>query len=478
MNNRLILLSGAFITLVVIVLFLTFENTTHTISHESGQHSLETTPKPSKPNPKNPTISKIDVLLLPDFQLASDRIPDQDFVKLFKHFSSSNTDAMNENYLFPAPILVETIKQIHHGIYKIEARLPDASLVKFAFKTECRPASKWHGQQGYSEVLVNWVVKELFSPRNSKLGGDNAEESVPYPIGSFTLGAVGGFVQLPEKFEKEIHRDGCGFLSEDQIKRMKFAKLDANLGKVLVGVVLQWIPGHRDDAIPGTQALDPWRISSKSTFKKNLAVVVNNDGRSKPAVLQMSDIFVLDYIVGNEDRLEKNWFKDSHDRFFAMDNGWALAGLNYAGSVCDLDVENLKCPPLFRGLASKECKTERIVNCRFRATTIERVKNFVKAHENAEAGNSKSIIIVANDPLVAFLLKFYGKFSKTKKGRRWSDALARFVDSCRMEDENESDHGKLIDRLIRSGLVQRSKKLLEHVESCVDKFGKNEVMLS
>lgn len=550
-------------------------------------------------------------LLLPDFQLPTDLRPDSDFVKLYQHFHHDQNqnqkqqqqqqqheeESQRTTFYFPKPIVAEYVRQLHHGIYQIKAKVvpPESNKnnnendphhgagdggahndddhdgsssihqVTFAFKTECRPASKWHGQQGYTEVFVNWVVKKLFgadkirqeqhkdenhdnndnnnekkNDRRSGLSSSASSSSslVQYPIGTFAPGAVGGIVEIPERFQKEIHRDGCGYVTAEQLSQMYPASTSNWLpssptSKIMVGVVLQWKPQHKDDAIPTSGFLQPWRLvrtdfdSKKSQKKKSDDNNINNrkSNRHKSdkafiiqdlhhhksaiisPVLQMSDIFVLDYIVGNEDRLEKNWFKDEHGRFIAMDNGWALAGMNYQGSVCDVDAENLKCPPLFRGLAKSECRNEMIVNCRFRNSTVNSLRRFSESlileredeTKNKRKTRSMMMKIVQTDPLIRYLSRFYGgeivKKTKNKnKGgggkkatRLWNEALARYVDSCEYDNDDgtkfsqnvmRDHHEQVVDELIRQGLRARTRKLLEHIDqNCIERFGEDQVLL-
>lgn len=125
---------------------------------------------------------------------------------------------------------------------------------------------------------------------------------------------------------------------------------------------------------------------------------------------QVSDVTVLDYVVGNEDREEKNWFSVpdaaapvSGQRIVPMDNGWAFIGRGYRTSVCSTDDTNLLCPPLLRHLSgSSRCgaasslagpqtadamatgldehavrmqfSSAKMHNCRFRRETIEAVR--------------------------------------------------------------------------------------------------------
>jgi hypothetical protein len=546
------------------------------ISHGSGTESsgrrLSRPPKPRftfKPNREN-----VDTVFnpkeqqqqpLPDFRLPSDK-PDEAFARIKDHFEVRSHDGSGHRRrgaaggggddgalrFFPLPMRVTYVRQLHHGIYECRGRIPSSSPssapvaeaggaaaaldpaeqeLVFAFKTECRPESKWHGQQGYPEILTNWVVETMFGAQF---------------IGSFTPGAVGGLIRIASSLVDKIHRDGCGFLSEGQIAalydhrqgadndRMKRSGDKTTLHpplesgeRVLVGAVLQWMPRHSDDAIPGVSVLVPFRAARTDLRQPNspialphLPLSASTSGRRTPlslaSVLQISDIFSLDYVLGNEDRLDKNWFKDAQQRFIAMDNGWALAGFNYDGSACDLDESNLRCPPLFRKLvagkqlcggkavvgAAAAVTDEEVYNCRFRRSTVQSVRRLIQVLEAAAAADDgrvrekddlRSLVgLFRRDTLLAFLATFYNtvemrntvKNNKgNKKKRPWSNALARYVVGCPHQDSGvaaataaKSLSVPELAAMVNAGLLMRAKRLVTHVDSCVVQFGDTTVL--
>jgi hypothetical protein len=454
---------------------------------------------------------------LPDFHLNTDK-PDAIFAKLKDHFDIvTNPAALSSGAAaFPSPVVAEYVRQIHHGIYEVRGYIYSAGSgrngdgrveVNFAFKTECRPESKWHGQQGYPEILTNWAVETMF-------GADF--------IGSFTPGAVGGLVRVTKgELADKIHKDGCGFLTDQQVSALyKTQKSSALLSppladgeRILIGAVLQWKASHNDDAIPGSVILRPFRQLLERGSKRlqlpklPLPSLSGKSGVTIADMLQISDIFVLDYVLGNEDRLDKNWFKDEHRRFIAMDNGWALAGFNYDGSVCDVDDENLKCPPLFRKFSGKGCRGRiggqhaEVVNCRFRKSTLDGVRRLIavlesgisRSQQHDEQQNPNSLeSLFRRDPLLSFLARFYGKIElrntrKNDKGnktkRPWSDALARYVAGCPKATAELAAAEKELSvsdlaAMVSAGLLARARQLLLHAGSCAERYGEAAVIFS
>ena len=434
---------------------------------------------------------------LPDFHTPADSGPDAGFLVLRKHFVVDRRGDAGTRRVFPAPVDIDYVRQLHHGIYECRGVLPPSAAadgggddharaatgtrVTFAFKTECRPASKWHGQQGYTEVLVNWVVSRLF--------GD-------FAIGPFVPGAVGGIVRLPSALAYKIHRDGCGYLTREQEAAMfpdhaaAAAAAAAGEGsRLMIGAMLQWKPRHNDNALPGHAVLVPFRrvaagaAAGQPPSWKLPALQLGT--KVATTTLQMSDIFTVDYIVGNEDRLEKNWFHDDAGRFILMDNGWALAGLDYAGSVCDADETNLRCPPLFRNLAGRGCTGGAVEFCRFRRVTVDRVTDMAESllerrgsDDGAGGGARDFDDAVSRDPLVAYLDEFYGGVV-AKKTRHWSTALARFVDGCDHRSTKKANVKAAFPSLvemIRFGLSVRLQRVVRHVEGCVARYGKDAVL--
>lgn len=548
-------------------------------SHESGTESSgRRLSRPPKPKPRftfNPNRENVDTVFnpkeeqqqpLPDFRLSSDK-PDAAFARIKDHFEVRSHDGSGRRRrgavggggdedgalrFFPLPMRVTYVRQLHHGIYECRGRIPSSSPssvpvaeaggaaaaldpaeqeLVFAFKTECRPESKWHGQQGYPEILTNWAVETMFGAQF---------------IGSFTPGAVGGLIRIASSLVDKIHRDGCGFLSEEQISALYDRQRSDNGNskrsgdkttlhpplesgeRVLVGAVLQWMPRHSDDAIPGGSVLEPFRARRTDLRQPNspialphLPLSASTSARRTPlslaSVLQISDIFSLDYVLGNEDRLDKNWFKDAQQRFIAMDNGWALAGFNYDGSACDLDEGNLRCPPLFRKLvagkqlcggkavggAAAAVTDEEVYNCRFRRSTVQSVRRLIQVLEAGAAASddgrlrgkddSRSLVgLFRRDPLLAFLATFYNtvemrntvKNNKgNKKKRPWSNALARYVVGCPHQDSSAASASAAkslsvpaLAAMVNAGLLMRAKRLVMHVDNCVVQFGDTTVL--
>jgi hypothetical protein len=380
--------------------------------------------------------------------------------------------------LIPGETLTE-FYQLHHGIYRC---VGNQSKVKFALKTECRPAQKWHGQQGWTEVAVHHLSRLIF--------GDAANTVPP---------AVGMVVSLTQAQRAVVHKDGCGADLGTKVGPVhdwttKLATVGSTRivrgPKPLVGVALEWRQAHDDGALDNViKKLDLGKYWKAASLEHRL---LPRTRRDLEYVRQISDVFVLDYLVANEDREEKNWFtvpiahaatsapttspatddNNAYDetttttkaaatkkakkskatsaatvedgsaaatvqgvnaevRFVAMDNGWAFIGRGYKTGICDEDRKNLECPPLLRHLSgSSICRAKLpdsrpliAANCRFRRSTIARIRE-LRANDDTmwQPLRREWLDILSKDPLIVWLLEQYGT-EATVKFESHSDRL-------------------------------------------------------
>ncbi len=398
---------------------------------------------------------------------------------------------------------LDGMMQIHHGIYKVQAMLRNGGKLQFAFKTECRRASKWHGQQGWSEVAVYHFTRLFYEQRDT-------------PQFATAPAARGVFVSISQaQLDTVVHRDRCGVVSDGLLahvpvsaKGMKQLKQRLSGGAVggskrylLVGVALTWQPSHNDNALPGNDIRGYFSPPPAGGASPPLSK------RVREIVSQISDVQAMDYLLINDDREEKNWFKDHSGRFVMMDNGWAFAGRGYEGSVCGVDAALLTCPPLFRHVmgGAKKCATGTIVNCRFRAETVQTLFEAIGLADGiqsfgqfaqpsfkpalvAQAFASKALAdwqhAVLQDPLLQFLDAAYGPQEITNKHKPFSIALERFVQGCAAMPGDligeastvvaaapgGGSNGSLV-RWMRYGLAVRMVALAEHVAACAASHG-------
>ena len=371
--------------------------------------------------------------------------------------------------------VAQTITQIHHGVYKIEALAVDPSatsqrpqLLRFAFKTECRPAAKWHGQQGWGEVAAHRFAQMLQQhsvmrtmdtstqrggiPKGGgvaaapSLGGGahidafeaafdlNADVSASVSGGDGLRGpfantvgfAAGGIVFITsEQLRTVVHRDLCGAMGEAELgawpaavdatdavlqraaeaariendeppslreygllpapyanykarfeSQRAIAVSEAAASVPLYGVLLTWNPDHKDDAIPNKDyrrhfaAPRLLKIGEADSAAGSSGNGKISDAAARLHLAQVAEIMTLDYIMGNEDREDKNWFtgvspiadivdaqQKQKRRLIMMDNGWVFTGRAYKESICGSYEPLLLCPPLLRHLTgSGKCK--------------------------------------------------------------------------------------------------------------------------
>jgi hypothetical protein len=367
---------------------------------------------------------------------------------------------------------VTAIKQIHHGIYMMVSQ---ATRARFALKTECRPAAKWHGQQGWTEVAVHHFSRLFFA------GAAAAGRTVPS-----ARGRTGGQAAAPGK---ELHSDQCGV-----VKVGEDAGGDRLLGVggatgtdvVVVGMALQWRAKHNDNALPARSTAALWRGGGAAL-----------PAAARRAVAQLSDVTVLDYALENEDREDKNWFHDAGGNFIAMDNGWAFAGRAYRGSVCSADEANLRCPPLLRYLSgSARCAARgaagKLGFCRFRRSTVARVRRLTASCrsgcENGDACDDAGCAawgafsatwrrVLDRDPVIAWLLRTYGRDTVTDKhGRAYNMGLARYTHGCANTTAAAGvPWGGQLTRWLAGGVLVRLRALSAHVAACVDTHGEDYV---
>ena len=376
--------------------------------------------------------------------------------------------------------------QIHHGIYKVQSRLSNGGKLRFAFKTECRRASKWHGQQGWSEVATYHFTRLFYEQHET-------------PQFATAPAARGVFVKISdEQLNKIVHRDHCGVVPKDQYRLIPSLKVDDELmtGKkiLLVGVALTWQPSHNDNALPTSAVVLPLFASSSQDLP-------SLSRRNREIASQISDVQAMDYLLINDDREEKNWFKDESGRFVMMDNGWAFAGRSYEGSICSNETELLQCTPLFRHVASsKRCVIDggggnRILsNCRYRAETAQGLLDIVGVSSSGLNETSSSPVrtrhqlvtssfeskflsewlsALRQDPLIMYLINVYGAQEVQSKKKTLSVALERYVHGCSAMPEEFGKADLLV--YLRYGLAVRMVALVEHIGQCVATLGEEYV---
>lgn len=305
-----------------------------------------------------------------------------------------------------------SLLQIHHGIYRV---IGAVSGVKFAFKTECRPASRWHGQQGWTEVAAHWFARFLFGPIGLA--------TVP-----FARGAIVAVSQ--RQLTATVHRDRCGELQESNSGGAAGVAAPR-----LIGVALEWAASHDDGAMPDRGQFERYFRGPR------LAPAPPRGSSDREELAQISDVFLIDYLLGNEDREIKNWFRNASRHRVAMDNGWCFSGRGYAESVCAPYASLLKCPPLLRGWAGGASDCRGLLNCRFRRESVERVKTALATSSSDErwgaAGEGPAAAawarVLARDPLFSWLGATYGfavEHGRKGAGPWYSTALARHVTGC------------------------------------------------
>jgi hypothetical protein len=392
-------------------------------------------------------------------------------------------------------VALDGMVQIHHGIYKVQSKLMHGGTIQFAFKTECRRASKWHGQQGWSEVATYHLTRSFNEQRDT-------------PQFATAPAARGVFVKISqEQLERVVHRDRCGVVPDDfaqHIPSDRRAEIGANGGQkahiLLVGVALTWQPSHNDNALPGN-AIVPLFSADGPPLSK----------RQREMVSQISDVQAMDYLLINDDREEKNWFKDESGRFVMMDNGWAFAGRGYEGSICGAELELVKCPPLFRHVTgNKRCgagtSPKSILNCRFRPETAQSLFDIVGVLDGAVPASSEfsqpsfkpSLVVkafesrtlsdwqsaVVLDPLIQFLDRAYARQQVQQKHRPFSVALERYIHGCppssmipaeskRVVNSHLADGGNssMLLTWLRYGIAVRMAELTQHIAECCATHG-------
>ena len=384
----------------------------------------------------------------------------------------------------PPVVRLTTFRQIHHGIY--ECVTEDG--IRFAFKTECRPAAKWHGQQGWPEIFAHHFDRLFFGEVKKAERGQIIGTGVPC--------ARGTIVHLTDKQKNEVHHDKCGLRDSFNVPAHDSAFLAAvtdRIGTVLtplLGVALEWQERHSDSALPDRDRMRRWLDPAEESQDEDL----------QEDFAQISDIIVLDFLLENDDRENKNWFftteNDGQHRRIAMDNGWAFAGFKYSEDICSNESQNLVCPPVLRyATKSSECqiKTNEKRNkaqqqhlkfCRFRRRTAERVVMFARHDERWETLAAQMEFFLERDPLFATLANFYRvSRSRPKWGKTaLNTALWRVAPSsgvCSGEvapDEGRSAPAKLLAKMLLSGVRRRLRTAATYIAQCQQDFLANKVL--
>ena len=163
------------------------------------------------------------------------------------------------------------MESLHHGVYKMSLRGGG----RFVLKPECRPAAKWHGQQGWPETATYALSRALFGARST----------VPC--------ARGATVALPERFKHIVHKDGCGLDLAPPLP-------DTSAEHTLTGIALAFTA--HDETVMKKLA----RAETLQLFAPSKTRLVPKERRTFLA--DVSDVLLLDYLTLNPDREEKNWF--------------------------------------------------------------------------------------------------------------------------------------------------------------------------
>ena len=165
-----------------------------------------------------------------------------------------------------------------------------------------------------------------------------------------------------------------------------------------------------------------------------------------------------------------------------MDNGWGYVGHDYSESVCTVPTKYLQCPPVLRHVAkSKDCKQGKLQFCVFRAGTVARVRSLLEVWPTLQPVWTKAL---AADPLIASLASFTkweGKAPKHNPVRdgMYSTTLARYFHTCPGLTKDKATTVPLQQLLVwvALGVQERMKRLLVHVDSCVERHGAEHVLL-
>ena len=166
---------------------------------------------------------------------------------------------------------VRDVKSLHHGVYLIVLEHGG----KYVIKPECRPAAKWHGQQGWPEAATYSLSTTLF--------GENSTAPC----------ARGVAIYLPDRFVSVIHSDGCGL-------DVKGVHADGPPSShTLTGIALSFTP--HDETVLDKALTKPAvynLFAPKATIPEGKKLFLGD----------VSDILMMDYITMNADREDKNWF--------------------------------------------------------------------------------------------------------------------------------------------------------------------------
>ncbi|KAJ9450830.1 putative glycogenin glucosyltransferase [Diplonema papillatum] len=318
---------------------------------------------------------------------------------------------------------VARLESLHHGVYSVTT----ASGARFVVKPECRPAAKWHGQQGWPEIAAFRLSLLAFSPASPG--------SVPC--------AKGVVLTVPATFRATIHSDGCGVTEDVGGKGDGFFF-------TLRGVASSWVH-HDDDAVGRLGgAFDAVFFAGESLPEASSRAGEEVRGWG----LDVSDVVILDYLLLNPDREDKNWFFDRPEqqqrqqqqqrpkkrRVLMMDNGWGFAGAGYTDSVCSAGLQLLRPPPAARWRRKQRKKENKKKEggeaefCRFRASTVARLRALLPAWR-ASLGRAWADGLRA-DAGVAWLTRSFAhweatapKHAKPANGL-YSVALGRFFQGC------------------------------------------------
>ncbi|KAH9599482.1 hypothetical protein LSM04_003530 [Trypanosoma melophagium] len=417
------------------------------------------------------------------------------------------TDPVNEL------VADDTFLQLHHGLYRVISPLRDGSgdFIKFAFKTECRPAALWHGQQGWVEVVLH-TFQQLFY--------EEAREGLVYPKAALARGVV---LAITEKqLQTVVHRDRCGELSESMLLSLETAlgegnKLlrggnrtgnegsnnnNNNARVLLIGVALTWEESYDDAVYPSMSVYAPYFTVPPIPVKMRFEDIHRFE------IYEMSDVMLFDYLLSNPDRRLKNWFRDKATRRHSilMDNGWVFAGQKYDSSVCEVESLLLSCPsPLqvwtkrkksiwrckphnapdddliaVNTTVDKSSKQNVLKWCRFRPDTLialnrTRLHWYNEKHANG-AVSKRWLKSLYSDILIRFLFLTYG--SRTNR-HGFNMALSRYVNNCPLPPPHSQQNPDVIShyllQLLEIGLMARMNKLALHAENCLRNYGETYV---
>jgi hypothetical protein len=192
---------------------------------------------------------------------------------------------------------------------------------------------------------------------------------------------------------------------------------------------------------------------------------VDDDTDDREAILAVSDIVVLDFLVQNPDRGTKNWASDGNGRLLAFDNGMSFSHLFRAdhpssrGTMPESFDIILKCPQVFYEWTYDElvnsCEQPPCVQmtstceasssfCLFRRSTVERLEHLANVNHPDQRLSAQLRTLLRNEIASPVIPRRFGPDG--------FDALLQ-------------------------GLDERVLAFVQHVQQCAELHGEQSVVL-